>query len=126
MKGLLIKERWLDLILSGKKTWEIRGKATTIRGRIALIQSGSGMVYGVCEVVDVRGPLSIEEMQANCDHHCIARDDIPNVVKYKTIHAWVLQNARRLRRPVPYDHPYGAVIWVNLPEEVDRQIGSES
>ena len=29
---LLLKARWLDLILSGKKTWEIRGTQTTQRG----------------------------------------------------------------------------------------------
>jgi hypothetical protein len=126
MKGLLIKEHWLDLILSGKKTWEIRGKATKVRGRIALIQSGSGMVHGVCEVVDVHGPLTIEELQANCHRHCIARDDIPRVVHYDRIYAWVLQGTRRLRVPVRYDHPSGAVIWVNLSEVVDRQIEAVS
>jgi hypothetical protein len=126
MKGLLIKERWLDLILSGMKTWEIRGKATTVRGRIGLIQSGSGMVHGVCEVVDVQGPLSLEDMQANCHRHCIAREDIPGVVHYDRTYAWVLQGARRLSVPVRYDHPNGAVIWVNLPEQVDRQVEAAS
>lgn len=126
MKGLLIKERWLNLILSGEKTWEIRGKTTMVRGRIGLIQSGSGMVYGVCEVVDVQGPLSIEDMQANCHRHCIARNDIPSVVHYDRTYAWILQGARRLRVPVRYDHPNGAVVWVNLPEQVDRQVEAAS
>jgi hypothetical protein len=30
----------------------------------------------------------------------------------------VLQRAERLRQPVPYQHPAGAVIWVNLAPEV--------
>src|ERR1039457_2401984 len=29
---------------------------------------------------------------------------------------------RRLKQPVPYEHPSGAVIWVNLEENVERQI----
>ena len=52
MKALLIKTPWIDKILDGKKTWEIRGSATKIRGRIALVQSGSGTVVGICELVD--------------------------------------------------------------------------
>jgi hypothetical protein len=30
----------------------------------------------------------------------------------------VLEHARPLRDPVPYRHPLGAVIWVNLSPEV--------
>jgi hypothetical protein len=42
MKGLIVKSPWIELILEGKKTWEIRGSNTKIRGPIALIKSGSG------------------------------------------------------------------------------------
>ncbi|MBD8246954.1 ASCH domain-containing protein [Xanthomonas campestris] len=42
MKGLVIDEPWISLILSGQKTWEMRSRATSIRGRIALIKKGSG------------------------------------------------------------------------------------
>ena len=52
MKGLIIKAPWIDYILSGKKTWEIRGCNTKIRGEIALIQSGTGKIYGTVELVD--------------------------------------------------------------------------
>ena len=53
MNGLIIKPEWIDKILSGKKTWEIRGNKTKIRGKIALIQSGTSEIYGTCELVDV-------------------------------------------------------------------------
>ena len=32
MKALIIKKQWLDLILSGMKTWELRG--SRIAGRV--------------------------------------------------------------------------------------------
>ena len=35
---------------------------------------------------------------------------------YAATHAWVFQDAAPLPRPVRYDHPPGAVIWVNLDE----------
>jgi hypothetical protein len=31
-------------------------------------------------------------------------------------HAWILTNPQLFAEPVPYKHPQGAVIWVNLPE----------
>src|SRR5882724_4942048 len=55
--ALIIREEPLSKILAGTKTWEIRGSATKRRGRIALIQSKSGLVVGTCDLVDVVGPL---------------------------------------------------------------------
>lgn len=61
MRGLRIRGPWIDLILSGGKTWEIRGSATRVRGLIALIESGSGTVVGVAELTGRVGPLTLEE-----------------------------------------------------------------
>ena len=63
MKGLIIRQPWVGKILRGAKAWEIRGFQTKIRRPIALIQSGTGTVVGVCDVVDVHGPLSLEELR---------------------------------------------------------------
>ena len=41
---------------------------------------------------------------------------------YKKTHAWVLNRAVRLKKPVPYDHPSGAVIWVLLNPKIERAI----
>ena len=51
-RGLIIKGKWLDKIFAKKKVWEIRSSPTNIRGRIFLVQSGSGMVVGECNIVD--------------------------------------------------------------------------
>jgi len=42
MHALVIRPQWIEKILAGKKTWEIRGSRTAIRGIIGLIPSGSG------------------------------------------------------------------------------------
>ena len=62
--ALLILEEPLAKILAGTKTWEIRGSATKRRGRIALIQSKSGLVVGTCDLVDVVGPLSLKKLRS--------------------------------------------------------------
>jgi hypothetical protein len=113
MKGLLIKEKWLNKILDGDKTWEIRSKKTNVRGGIALIQSGSGQVMGVSEIVDCIGPLTAEEFESNFDKHRVDPGTMSKF-NYKEIYAWVIHHAERLDSPVPYKHPNGAVIWVNL------------
>ena len=112
MKGLVIKSPWIDLIFKGEKTWEIRGSNTKIRGKIALIKSGTGMIYGTAELVDCK-KLSLKEYQASKNYHCIPEEVTANA-PYKTIHAWVLQNPVLYDKPQPYKHPQGAVIWVNL------------
>lgn len=114
MKALIIKKRWLDLILAKRKSWEIRGSRTTIRGRIGLIESGSGKIMGTCELDDVRGPLSISELRRTSSKHGVPPRDFGSRPPYKKTYAWVLKNPRRFRRPRPYEHPQGAVIWVNL------------
>ena len=122
MRSLLIKQPWIDLILDGAKTWELRGSRTRIRGPIALIQSGSGQVVGTCEVVDVKGPLSLAELRRTTALHCVPASSLRAGMRYKNTFAWVLSGARRSPTPVKYDHPPGAIIWVKLDQSVQRRI----
>ena len=71
MKGLIIKERWLDEIFAGRKTWELRGSRTSARGKIGLIESGSGTVVGTCELVDVVGPPSLARLRQTKSKHAV-------------------------------------------------------
>src|SRR5690606_14333238 len=116
MKGLIIKSPWIDLICEGKKIWEIRGSNTKIRGKVALIISGTGLVVGTANLSDCK-PLTLNEYQSSIDKHCIPSEMCQNK-PYKNIHAWVLKEAKFLDKPIPYVHPQGAVIWVNLSNEI--------
>ena len=120
MKGLIIKEPWISLILSRKKTWELRSRDTRVRGRIALIRKGSGTVVGVAELVGTLPKLSRSRLISNVKKHRTPRREFHGDLKHTT--AWVLRRAARLNKPVAYRHPSGAVIWVNLRPEVVRQI----
>lgn len=109
MKGLIIRAPWIDLILQGEKTWEIRGANTHIRGRIALIQSGTGCVMGTAELLDCV-PLDLRSYQSHIAQHRItAVQSLP----YPKTFAWVLVSPVPFEQPLPYRHPAGAVIWVN-------------
>lgn len=117
-RGLLILKEHLDKILAGTKTWEVRGRATARRGPIALIESKSGRVVGTCEIIDVVGPLTLAELRRNAARTAFTPKELP----YSSTYAWVVRNARRLTRPVPYEHPGGAVIWVRLEPSVVRRL----
>jgi hypothetical protein len=122
LNGLLIRAPWINLILEGSKTWEIRGTRTGKRGRIALIQSGTGTVIGVAELVDALGPLTLSDLVANASKAGFDKRDRVLNLPYQRTFAWVLQRPHRLRQPVPYAHPYGAVIWVSLAHSVERDV----
>jgi hypothetical protein len=44
---------------------------------------------------------------------------------YRQTYAWVLEKPRILKRPVPYQHPSGAVIWARLDDKAERKILKE-
>jgi len=104
------------------KTWEIRGSHTSKEGRIGLIESGTGTVVGVADLVSVIGPLSLKELSANRRKAGFDSDEHLFRLPSKQTFAWVLQNPRRLRQPVPYSHPSGAVIWVRLKPDVEQEV----
>jgi len=126
VRGLIIREPWIGKILDGMKMWEIRSTSTKIRGPIALIRGGSGLVVGTARVTDSIGPLSLDELTAHEDKHAVPRGALEGFLKkYKgRAFAWVLEGVRRLDAPVAYDHPSGAVIWVTLPiEQSEFELG---
>ncbi len=110
MDCLIIKQEPLNKILQGEKTWELRGTKTHKRGRIGLIQSGSGLIVGECEVVGCTTELSQTEFAQHKDKHCSKSTTKP----YSKTYAWKIQNAKKYDDPIPYSHPKGAIIWVKV------------
>ena len=120
MKGLIIDEPWINLIISGEKTWEMRSRNTLVRGRIALIRKGSKTVIGAADLGHTLPKLSRAELKASIAKHRVPEREIGEDFKHST--AWVLEHARPLCKPIPYRHPAGAVIWVNLDPEVAAMV----
>jgi len=114
VKALVIREPWIDLILEGKKTWELRTKPTSIRGRIALIRQGSGEIEGLANLVDVLPSLRPEDLADSIPFHSVPASRHHEVAANNWLTPWVLVDAKRLAAPVPYTHPSGAVTWVDL------------
>lgn len=120
--GLIIKPEPLKKILNGSKTWEMRSAPTSRRGPIALIEKGGRRIVGVAYITSVQGPLTDQVMQASVHLHGITPDrlELPEVQKYR--YAWVLSNIKTLHPPVPFSPRNGAVTFVNLNAEEQRDI----
>lgn len=121
LSGLVIESRWIQKLIDGSKTWEMRATGTKKRGAIALVEKGSGLVVGAARLLNVQGPFGQEEL---ADHELKHRipPEIHRAPGYKWHYAWVLQDAIALPSPVPYRHKTGAVIWVKLDEDVQQAI----
>ena len=71
MDGLIIKGQWLDLILSGKKTLEIRGSDTKKIGEtIYLLESGTHRVRGKCKICSTHS-ISCSNWGEEYEKHCV-------------------------------------------------------
>jgi|GEM_PF-389281 len=119
-RALIIDEPWISKILSGEKTWEMRSRATTVRGRIGLIRKGSGLIVGEVDIVEVLDfNQERDVLERYTEEHCIDYSDKDREFLQKYDVAWVLENAKKYSVPIPYNHPQGAVIWVRLEKSVD-------
>ena len=99
---LILREHWLELILSGEKTLEIRGKRLK-QGDVWLgyRQEVMGKAYlGEAIFID-----SAEAWNARRSQHRVETRALP----YKKTWALPLAKVLRLPKTMPYLHPRGAV-----------------
>jgi ASCH domain len=110
-RGLIIRGFWLEMILSGKKSWEMRSTPTKIRGRIGLIEKGTGLIVGEVDLIDSLPALNLHDyFDYTPNHRIIYGDNASQKWRYP----WVLRGAERYVAPKKYKHPKGAVVWVDL------------
>ena len=110
-KALVVKKEWLNLILAGQKTWEIRGSSTSKRGWVHFAESqAGGKLRGRARLVNCF-PVPTESFQRHYKKHCVPS---LTMVPYKTVYAWVFEDAEEFEKPFEYEHKQGAVIWVDV------------
>jgi hypothetical protein len=118
MQGLIIRSPWIDKIIAGEKTWEMRTRPTAYRGRVGLIRKGTGHIVGVADIVDSLDALDEAQLAANRDRHGIPADMDGEVLRARWVYPWVLRNVRALPTPVPVGKTAGPVIWMKLAPQV--------
>jgi hypothetical protein len=107
IRCLKIKDEWINLILNGKKTWEIRTQNTLIRERIGLGNTKTKLVAGYVTIVDSI-EMPIEQLKKYNDKHQ-ANDFLDSYAKKsKTLWAWKLTNIEVEPKSIPYSYSTGS------------------
>lgn len=97
MHCLFVKAPFAGWIVDGVKLIEYRTRETYLRGRIGIIESGTGTVIGDAELIDC------------------------NWNPQQGFYLWLLRNPRRYTTPVPFEHKQGCVTWTILDIDPDQQ-----
>ena len=97
MHCLFVKAPFAGWIVDGVKLIEYRTHETYIRGRIGIIESGTGTVIG--DVNLIGSPY----------------DQATGMYK------WLLACPRRYAKPVPFEHKQGCVVWAILDIDPNTQ-----
>jgi hypothetical protein len=128
-RTLIIMPEFLEWILSGHKTWEIRTQPTNIRETVALSEKGAKRILGVCTLANCLGPLTVDEyiknarkMNRSKKELKANREEIEIDFLIYDHYAWVLTDVKRLAKPIPFENPSGAVTWAKLPPEISHKI----
>lgn len=103
----------------GRKSLEIRGKDSALRGAVALIASGTGTIVAVADLVDVLGPLTLDDYRRLQPQHRVA--DV-EALPYARTFGYVFANVRVLTVPQRYRHRSGAVTWCILDPEARAEL----
>jgi hypothetical protein len=83
-------------------------------------------VVGVAGVTDCLPPLGTRKAYASAGpFHRVPTSDRDHSFAAGWRTPWVLAKARPLSKPVPYKHPAGAVIWVNLGPEAAVKVEAQ-
>jgi hypothetical protein len=92
---LLIHNEFINLIFSGKKTWEVRTQKLFKEGeRIALGNTKTKLVEGYADISEVK-KLTVQEMKRHNDQH-FGNDFISERWSDRDwLYAFVLANAKR-------------------------------
>lgn len=80
-------------------------------------------MVGTCDLVDCVGPVGLADLNRKVSEWNEPGDR--KRLPYPKTYGWVIENARRLPKPVPYRHPNGAVIWVRLSTAVTEKLSDK-
>ncbi|MBS0641540.1 MAG: ASCH domain-containing protein [Proteobacteria bacterium] len=114
-RAFFLQPRWASLVLSGAKNWELRSRRCRFRETVGIIETGSGVIVGVCKIVGCHGPLTEEELDATQSRHRTSREDRERPAGKRPYRfAWELQDVVSLPQPVPYNHVPGSQGWATI------------
>ena len=112
-KGLIMDLCWIQLVLSGAKTWEIRSTDASFRGRFGLCKKGRCL--GSVELVAVH-EVSRDDLEQQRDKHQV--QDLRMFDSKPRLFAWELARPCKFTEAVQYDASRAGQRWISLQNTV--------
>ena len=120
-RALLIKEPWASKVVSGEKTIEIRTMQTKKIGQeIYIAQAGTKTLIGKATIVKCV-QLTMKDYIQLQHQACLTRSGLQQLFSTKRIYGWYLKDAMKFDKPIPYDHPRGAQVWIKIPKAAELE-----
>lgn len=109
MEGLIVKSPYAELIINGKKEWELRGKSPPsqkLNKELYLLSSGN--VLGKIKIITY-WVATKNDLEQNIEKHQTETLFLP---KQHVTHVWQVKVMEKFEYPKKYVHPLGARVWV--------------
>ncbi len=109
MEGLIVKQPFAEMIIDGKKEWELRSRCPPSKklGKDLYLLS-SGKVLGKIQI-DTHWVANKSDLEENTHKHCSETSFLP---KHHSSHVWKVRVTKKFLHPKKYLHPIGARVWV--------------
>jgi hypothetical protein len=100
---LILRPHWLQLILAGRKTLEVRGNR--LRSGETYFLGSASQIHGSAVIGSTRLVSDLAEWRSLAPQHKVDAHELP----YKKTWVNELTRLKKANVPVPYHHPRGAV-----------------
>lgn len=110
MDGLIVNQPYADLIIEGKKQWELRSRhapKSKIGSEVYLLSKGN--MLGKIKIKYSKGPVDLKELQETVHLH---QSNLEGLDDSFSSYAWEVDVSEKFETPEKYLHPNGAQIWV--------------
>ncbi len=108
-RALIVQPPYAAMEVDSIKLIECRATNTTIRETVGIIQAGTGLIIGEVTIYD---SFKFTESQKKEFQRFHKVEDLKLLDKW--CYGWALSNAIRYKKPIKYNHPPGAQLWVRL------------
>lgn len=110
MDGLIVNPPYANLIIDGKKEWELRSRPappSKIGSEIYLLSKGK--ILGKIRIQSSKGPITISELKNSVYLHQVSLDNLDESL---LLYVWDIRISKKFKVPKKYLHPNGAQVWV--------------
>ena len=110
MDGLIVKQPFADLIIDGKKQWELRSRPipkNKIGSEVLLLSKGS--ILGRITLKKDLGSVNLQRLYETTHLH---HSELDTLDKTFVTHVWEIRVTKKFDHPKKYAHPNGARVWV--------------